>query len=101
MIELDTVSRWYGNVVAVNDVTLRVEPGITGLLGPNGAGKSTILHMIAGLLAPSTGTVTVDGQPTSATHRSTDRSGSSRNARRSTRSSPGASSSGPQPASRA
>ena len=64
MIELDTVSRWYGNVVAVNDVTLRVDAGITGLLGPNGAGKSTILHMIAGLLAPSTGTVTVDGQTT-------------------------------------
>ena len=63
MIELDAVSRWYGNVVAVNDVTLRVEPGITGLLGPNGAGKSTILHMVAGLLAPSTGTVTVEGQP--------------------------------------
>jgi ABC-2 type transport system ATP-binding protein len=64
VIELDTVSRWYGNVVAVNDVTLRVDAGITGLLGPNGAGKSTILHMIAGLLAPSTGTVTVDGQTT-------------------------------------
>ena len=63
MIELDAVSRWYGNVVAVNDVTLRVEPGITGLLGPNGAGKSTILHMVAGLLAPSTGSVTVEGQP--------------------------------------
>ncbi len=63
MIELDAVSRWYGNVVAVNDVSLRVEPGITGLLGPNGAGKSTILHMVAGLLAPSTGTVTVEGQP--------------------------------------
>jgi ABC-2 type transport system ATP-binding protein len=63
VIELDAVSRWYGNVVAVNDVTLRVEPGITGLLGPNGAGKSTILHMVAGLLAPSTGSVTVEGQP--------------------------------------
>ncbi len=62
MIELEAVSRWYGNVVAVNDVTLRVEPGITGLLGPNGAGKSTILHMVAGLLAPSTGSVTVGGQ---------------------------------------
>ncbi len=58
-IELDQVSRWYGNVVAVNDVTLTVGPGVTGLLGPNGAGKSTILHMIAGLLPPSRGTVTV------------------------------------------
>ncbi len=62
-ISLDQVTRWYGNVVAVNDVTLAVEPGVTGLLGPNGAGKSTILHMIAGLLPPSRGTVTVAGQP--------------------------------------
>ena len=54
-VELDQVSRWYGNVVAVNDVTLTVGPGVTGLLGPNGAGKSTILHMIAGLLPPSRG----------------------------------------------
>jgi ABC-2 type transport system ATP-binding protein len=63
-VELDQVSRWYGNVVAVNDVTLSVGPGVTGLLGPNGAGKSTILHMIAGLLPPSRGSVTVAGEPT-------------------------------------
>ena len=63
MIELVSVSRWYGNVVAVNEVSFRVDAGVTGLLGPNGAGKSTILHMVAGLLAPSTGTVTVGGQP--------------------------------------
>jgi ABC-2 type transport system ATP-binding protein len=62
-IELNEVSRWYGNVVAVNDVTLTVGPGVTGLLGPNGAGKSTILHMIAGLLPPSRGSVTVAGEP--------------------------------------
>jgi ABC-2 type transport system ATP-binding protein len=62
-IELDQVSHWYGNVVAVNDVTLSVGPGVTGLLGPNGAGKSTILHMIAGLLPPSRGAVTVAGEP--------------------------------------
>ena len=62
MIELVGVSRWYGNVVAVNEVSFTVEAGVTGLLGPNGAGKSTILHMVAGLLAPSTGTVTVGGQ---------------------------------------
>ncbi len=62
-IELAQVSRWYGNVVAVNDVTLTVGPGVTGLLGPNGAGKSTILHMVAGLLPPSRGTVTVAGEP--------------------------------------
>ena len=55
MIELSNVSRWYGNVVAVNEVSFKVEAGVTGLLGPNGAGKSTILHMVAGLLAPSGG----------------------------------------------
>jgi ABC-2 type transport system ATP-binding protein len=62
-IELSAVSRWYGNVVAVNDVTLTVGPGVTGLLGPNGAGKTTVLHMIAGLLSPSQGTVLVGERP--------------------------------------
>jgi ABC-2 type transport system ATP-binding protein len=59
VIEIKNVSRWYGNVVAVNDITMDIGPGVTGLLGPNGAGKSTILHMIAGFLAPSKGTLTV------------------------------------------
>jgi ABC-2 type transport system ATP-binding protein len=63
-IELVNVSRWYGNVVAVNDITMTVGPGVTGLLGPNGAGKSTILHMIAGFLAPSKGELTVEGTAT-------------------------------------
>jgi ABC-2 type transport system ATP-binding protein len=62
-VELRNVSRWYGNVVAVNDVTLTLDGGITGLLGPNGAGKSTLLHMMAGFLAPSAGQVLVDGRP--------------------------------------
>jgi len=60
-IELRNVSRWYGNVVAVNDVTMTIGPGVTGLLGPNGAGKSTVLHLIAGFLAPSRGELTVEG----------------------------------------
>jgi ABC-2 type transport system ATP-binding protein len=64
VIQLENVSRWYGNVVAVNDVTMDIGPGVTGLLGPNGAGKSTILHMIAGFLAPSRGTLTVQDRPT-------------------------------------
>ena len=63
MVELSGVSRWYGNVVAVNDVSMALGPGVTGLLGPNGAGKTTVLHMMAGLLAPSRGMVTVTGQP--------------------------------------
>jgi ABC-2 type transport system ATP-binding protein len=60
-IELRNVSRWYGNVVAVNDITMTIGPGVTGLLGPNGAGKSTVLHLISGFLAPSRGELTVDG----------------------------------------
>lgn len=62
-LSVDHVSRWFGNVVAVNDVTITLGPGVTGLLGPNGAGKSTLIGMMAGFLAPSTGTVTLDGRP--------------------------------------
>ncbi|MEX0800856.1 MAG: ABC transporter ATP-binding protein [Dehalococcoidia bacterium] len=62
-VEVVNVSRWYGNVVAVNDVSFSLDPGITGLLGPNGAGKSTILHIAAGLLRPSKGTVRIGGRP--------------------------------------
>jgi ABC-2 type transport system ATP-binding protein len=64
VVDLQNVSRWYGNVVAVNDITMTLGPGVTGLLGPNGAGKTTVLHMMAGFLAPSKGTLTVDGKPT-------------------------------------
>jgi ABC-2 type transport system ATP-binding protein len=63
-IVVDHVSRWYGNVVAVNDVSFALGPGITGLLGPNGAGKSTLLNVLCGLLKPSNGNATVLGEPT-------------------------------------
>jgi len=63
-IELRNVSKWYGNIVAVNDVSFTLAPGVTGLLGPNGAGKSTILHMLVGLLRPSSGTATIGGSAT-------------------------------------
>ena len=61
-VSLDHVTRWYGDVVAVNDVSFEFQPGVTGLLGPNGAGKSTILHLLAGFLRPSAGEVQVLGQ---------------------------------------
>ena len=63
VISVDGVSRWFGSVVAVSDVSFEISPGITGLLGPNGAGKTTLLRMMTGLAATSSGTVTVFGQP--------------------------------------
>ena len=56
------LSKWYGQVSALNDVTVSVPPGITGLLGPNGAGKSTLMKLVTGQLKPSKGTVTVLGE---------------------------------------
>ena len=59
----EAVSKWYGQVIGLNDVTVNVPPGITGLLGPNGAGKSTFMKLITGQLKPSKGKVTVLGEP--------------------------------------
>ena len=63
VVRVDHVSRWFGSVVAVSDVSFDIKPGITGLLGPNGAGKTTLLRMITGLADVSDGTVTVLDQP--------------------------------------
>jgi ABC-2 type transport system ATP-binding protein len=63
VIRVAGVSRWFGSVVAVSDVSFDVGPGITGLLGPNGAGKTTLLRMMTGLAATSSGTVSVFGEP--------------------------------------
>lgn len=63
VIELQGVSRWYGQVVGINDVSLSLPRGIIGLLGPNGAGKSTLLKLVTGQIKPSAGTVTVLGEP--------------------------------------
>jgi len=62
-IVVENVSRWYGNIVAVNDISFSLNAGITGLLGPNGAGKSTMLHMLSGFLRPSAGGIRVFGEP--------------------------------------
>jgi ABC-2 type transport system ATP-binding protein len=63
VIRVQDVSRWFGPVVAVSDVSFDIGPGITGLLGPNGAGKTTLLRMMTGLAAPSSGQVTMFGEP--------------------------------------
>ena len=61
LVEFTSVSKWYGPVVALNDVTLQLKPGITGLVGPNGAGKSTLFKLLTGQLRPSLGSVRVRG----------------------------------------
>lgn len=63
VIKVDHVSRWFGSVVAVSDVTFDIIPGITGMLGPNGAGKTSLLRMMTGLAEVSDGTVTMFGEP--------------------------------------
>ena len=63
IVSSDRLSKWYGQVIGLNDVTVAVPPGITGLLGPNGAGKSTFMKLITGQLKPSKGSVRVLGEP--------------------------------------
>ena len=60
-VVIDGLSKWFGNVVAVSDVSTEIGPGVTALLGPNGAGKSTLFRVLCGLTPPSKGTVTVLG----------------------------------------
>ena len=62
-IDVQNVSKWFGNVVAVNDISFQVSPGITGLVGSNGAGKTTLLRMITGLAKPSEGSIRILGEP--------------------------------------
>jgi ABC-2 type transport system ATP-binding protein len=62
VIEAKNLSKWYGNVLGLSDVTLEISAGITGLLGPNGAGKSTFMKLITGQIKPSIGEVTIHGR---------------------------------------
>ncbi len=63
VVATEHLSKWYGQVSGLNDVSVTVPPGITGLLGPNGAGKSTFMKLITGQLKPSKGTVHLLGEP--------------------------------------
>jgi ABC-2 type transport system ATP-binding protein len=63
VVTAEHLSKWYGQVSGLNDVTVAIPPGITGLLGPNGAGKSTFMKLITGQLRPSKGHVSVLGEP--------------------------------------
>jgi ABC-2 type transport system ATP-binding protein len=60
-IAVENLSKWFGDVVALTNVSFRVEPGVTGLLGPNGAGKSTLFKCLTGLCTPSAGSVSIFG----------------------------------------
>src|SRR4051812_12901289 len=63
MIDVEHLSKRYGETLAVDDLSFTIRPGqVTGFLGPNGAGKSTTMRMIVGLDRPSTGSVTIDGR---------------------------------------
>lgn len=62
IIETHGLSKWFGEVVALNNVDLSIPPGLTGVLGPNGAGKSTFIKLILGLYRPSRGTVRLLGE---------------------------------------
>ena len=63
IVQATQLSKWYGQVSGLNDVTAAIPPGITGLLGPNGAGKSTFMKLITGQIKPSKGSVSVFGEP--------------------------------------
>jgi ABC-2 type transport system ATP-binding protein len=63
VITADHLSKWYGQISGLNDISVNVPPGVTGLLGPNGAGKSTFMKLITGQLKPSKGNIHVLGEP--------------------------------------
>ena len=69
VVKANNLSKWYGNVLGVSDISLEITPGIVGLLGPNGAGKSTFLKILGGQLKPNIGTATVFNEPVFSNHK--------------------------------
>lgn len=69
VINADNLSRWYGNVLGISEISLEITSGIKGLLGPNGAGKSTFLKILCGQLKPNIGTITILGEPVFSNYR--------------------------------
>ena len=63
VIKAENLSKWYGNVLGISEISLDITPGIKGLLGPNGAGKSTFLKIISGQLKPNIGKITIFDEP--------------------------------------
>jgi ABC-type Fe3+/spermidine/putrescine transport system ATPase subunit len=88
VIVLDNVSKFYGEVLGVNRVTLSIDSGITSLVGPNGSGKTTLMNLIAGLLRPTKGTISVLGTPVDHPKRCAGSWGTARSTTRSRRASP-------------
>ncbi len=69
VVEIKNLSKWYGQVIGINDITLSINPGVTGFLGPNGAGKTTLIRILTGQLKPSKGAATLWGDPIWNNHR--------------------------------
>jgi ABC-2 type transport system ATP-binding protein len=69
VINAENLSKWYGNVLGISEISLEITPGIKGLLGPNGAGKSTFLKILSGQLKPNIGTIKIFGEPVFSNHR--------------------------------
>jgi ABC-2 type transport system ATP-binding protein len=62
IVQAERLNKWYGRVIALNEVSLTVSPGVTGLLGPNGAGKTSLMRIVIGLMRESSGTIRVLGE---------------------------------------
>jgi ABC-2 type transport system ATP-binding protein len=68
VVKAENLSKWYGNVLGISDISLEITPGIKGLLGPNGAGKSTFLKIIGGQLKPNIGSICIFDEPVFSNH---------------------------------